>query len=139
MSNSAAPLIDYLRQLEARGEEYISVDDGARKILRAFYMRARSGVVASGPSSGSGKPMPDTAKRSGEVLTASNAKPQSRFATCHFANCLRFLFFCRQRRRCPDGYVQESFPGARQRKLHRDHMLKSIYAIIWDPQIGKPI
>jgi DNA polymerase len=77
MSNSAAPLIDYLRQLEARGEEYISVDDEARKILRAFYMRARSGVVASGPSSGSGKPMPDTAKRSGEVLTASNAKPQT--------------------------------------------------------------
>ena len=47
MSSSAAPLIDYLRELEGRGEKYISVDDDARKILREFYLRARNGTVAS--------------------------------------------------------------------------------------------
>lgn len=47
MTSSAAPLIDYLRELEGRGEKYISVDDDARKILREFYLRARNGTVAS--------------------------------------------------------------------------------------------
>ena len=47
MSSSAAPLIDYLRELEGRGEKYISVDDDARKILREFYLRARNGTVVS--------------------------------------------------------------------------------------------
>lgn len=41
--SSAAPLIEYLRELEARGQKYVSVDDDARKILREFYMRAHSG------------------------------------------------------------------------------------------------
>ena len=41
--SAAAPLIDYLRELEASGQKYVSVDDDARKILREFYMRAHSG------------------------------------------------------------------------------------------------
>lgn len=40
---AAAPLIDYLRELEASGQKYVNVDDDARKILREFYMRAHSG------------------------------------------------------------------------------------------------
>ncbi|MDG1357311.1 MAG: uracil-DNA glycosylase [Akkermansiaceae bacterium] len=47
MSLSAAPLIDYLRELEGRGQKYVNVDDEARKILRAFYMRARAGTGSS--------------------------------------------------------------------------------------------
>ena len=46
MPSPAAPLIDYLRELEGRGEKYVNVDDEARKILREFYMRARN----AGPS-----------------------------------------------------------------------------------------
>lgn len=41
--SAAAPLIDYLRELEASGQKYVNVDDDARKILREFYMRAHSG------------------------------------------------------------------------------------------------
>ena len=46
MPSPAAPLIDYLRELEGRGEKYVSIDEEARKILREFYMRARNGVVS---------------------------------------------------------------------------------------------
>ena len=46
MPSLAAPLIDYLRELEGRGEKYVNVDDEARKILREFYMCARN----AGPS-----------------------------------------------------------------------------------------
>jgi len=45
MSLAAAPLIDYLRDLEARGHTHISIDDEARKILREFYIRAQQGPV----------------------------------------------------------------------------------------------
>ena len=55
MSSSAAPLIDYLRELEGRGQKYISVDDDARKILREFYLRARNGTAASTSAASSGK------------------------------------------------------------------------------------
>ncbi len=47
MTLSAAPLIDYLRELEGRGQKYVNVDDEARKILREFYMRARTGTGSS--------------------------------------------------------------------------------------------
>lgn len=43
MLTDAGPVIDYLRQLEARGRTHVNVDDEARSILREFYMRARSG------------------------------------------------------------------------------------------------
>ncbi|MFK7911541.1 MAG: uracil-DNA glycosylase [Akkermansiaceae bacterium] len=43
MSNSAQSLVHYLRQLEARGETHVNVDDEARAILREFYLRARNG------------------------------------------------------------------------------------------------
>ena len=79
MSNSAAPLIDYLRQLEARGEEYISIDDEARKILRAFYMRAR-GVSSSESSPARVTPMPDSAERPRELPAAAHAKPATETA-----------------------------------------------------------
>lgn len=42
---TAEPLIKYLRQLESQGQTHVSVDDEARKILRAFYIRARGGGV----------------------------------------------------------------------------------------------
>jgi uracil-DNA glycosylase family 4 len=38
---SAAPVIEYLRQLELQGQTHVNVDNEARLILRAFYMRAR--------------------------------------------------------------------------------------------------
>lgn len=84
MSNSAAPLIDYLRQLEARGEDYISVDDEARKILRAFYMRARSGVAASGSPSASGKPLQEATEKTGALPAASNPQPETEVTISSF-------------------------------------------------------
>ncbi len=53
---SAAPLIEYLRELEARGQKYVSVDDEARKILREFYMRAHSGTRKNVQSEVSARP-----------------------------------------------------------------------------------
>lgn len=41
MPNVAEPLIQYLRELEQRGQTHVSVDDEARKILREFYLRAQ--------------------------------------------------------------------------------------------------
>ena len=43
MPTCAEPLIQYLRQLEAKGETHVSVDDEARLILREFYKRAMHG------------------------------------------------------------------------------------------------
>ena len=43
---SAAPVIEYLRQLELQGETHVNVDDEARLILREFYLRARAGNTA---------------------------------------------------------------------------------------------
>lgn len=43
MSAVAEPLIDYLRQLERQGQTHVHLDDRARKILREFYMRVKSG------------------------------------------------------------------------------------------------
>jgi uracil-DNA glycosylase family 4 len=51
MPSLAAPLIDYLRELEGRGEKYVNVDDEARKILREFYMRARNAGSSPVPQS----------------------------------------------------------------------------------------
>jgi uracil-DNA glycosylase family 4 len=51
MPSLAAPLIDYLRELEGRGEKYVNVDDEARKILREFYMRARNAGPSAVPQS----------------------------------------------------------------------------------------
>lgn len=51
MPSPAAPLIDYLRELEGRGEKYVNVDDEARKILREFYMRARNAGSSAVPQS----------------------------------------------------------------------------------------
>ncbi|MBT8038133.1 MAG: uracil-DNA glycosylase [Verrucomicrobiae bacterium] len=41
---SAAPVIDYLRQLESQGQTHVNIDDEARLILREFYLRARGGA-----------------------------------------------------------------------------------------------
>ncbi|MCP5537169.1 MAG: uracil-DNA glycosylase [Akkermansiaceae bacterium] len=46
MSTAAEPLIQYLRQLESQGQTHVSIDDESRKILRAFYIRARAGTPA---------------------------------------------------------------------------------------------
>lgn len=46
MANCADPLVDYLRQLEAKGDTHVRVDDDARSILREFYLRARKGGPA---------------------------------------------------------------------------------------------
>ncbi len=43
---SAAPVIEYLRQLELQGETHVNIDDEARLILREFYLRARAGNTA---------------------------------------------------------------------------------------------
>ena len=48
MPTVAEPLIQYLRELEQRGQTHVNVDDGARKILREFFLRARAGSVSSG-------------------------------------------------------------------------------------------
>jgi len=83
MSSSAAPLIDYLRELEGRGEKYVNVDDEARKILREFYMRARGGSAGSGdhsqakvnqakPEVGSGAGASKTTDELGQQKPATN-------------------------------------------------------------------
>ena len=64
--SAAAPLIDYLRELEARGQKYVSVDDDARKILREFYIRAHSGSGKSAQG--------EVAARSAERVGAAPAK-----------------------------------------------------------------
>ena len=48
MSSVAEPLIDYLRQLEARGQTHVTIDDDVRPILREFFIRAKTGK-SSGP------------------------------------------------------------------------------------------
>ena len=35
-----APLVEYLEQLQAKGETHVSLDAGAREIMRKFYVRA---------------------------------------------------------------------------------------------------
>lgn len=47
---SAEPLINYLRQLQAQGQTHVNVDDDARQLLRAFYMRAMGSPVSANPS-----------------------------------------------------------------------------------------
>ena len=49
MPTCAESLVNYLRELEARGETHVNVDDEARLILREFYLRARNGGAASVP------------------------------------------------------------------------------------------
>lgn len=39
----AEPLINYLRQLQAKGQTHVSIDDAARPILREFFIRAKTG------------------------------------------------------------------------------------------------
>ena len=41
--STAAPLIDYLKQLEAKGETHVTLDSSARAILRTFYINAVKG------------------------------------------------------------------------------------------------
>jgi len=76
MSNaSVAPVIEYLRQLEAQGQTHINVDDDARLILREFYIRAHQ----RGRSTGKQAPLPpapkttvpNTSDATTEVLAAS--------------------------------------------------------------------
>lgn len=67
MSTRAAPLVSYLRELEARGETHVNVDDDARSILRAFYLRARNGGVE--------KPRPTAASGSGAAPEKKPAPP----------------------------------------------------------------
>ncbi len=70
MPTSAAPVIEYLRQLEARGVTHVNVDDEARLILREFYMRARKqggSITASRAST----PAPTTSS-----ATAAPSAPQ---------------------------------------------------------------
>ena len=43
----AAPLVDYLRQLERRGETHIRLDEGARGVLRAWYRAGKAQPVRS--------------------------------------------------------------------------------------------
>jgi len=53
MSISAEPVIDYLLELQKKGQTHISVDDEARVILREFYKRAHSKAeVANRPANG---------------------------------------------------------------------------------------
>jgi len=67
MSNaSVAPVIEYLRQLEAQGQTHINVDDDARVILREFYIRAHQ----QGGSAAKLAPLPAAAKAT-EVLAVS--------------------------------------------------------------------
>jgi len=54
MPNVAEPLIQYLRELEQRGQTHVSVDDEARKILRAFYLRAHQSPANQVDVGGSG-------------------------------------------------------------------------------------
>lgn len=50
-------MIEYLRQLESQGQTHVSVDDEARKILRAFYLRARGVTpVKKAPAPKAAKP-----------------------------------------------------------------------------------
>ncbi len=73
MSNtSVAPVIEYLRQLEAQGQTHINVDDDARLILREFYIRAHQ--RGKGGSKGKQAPpvsKPAVANASTEVLSES--------------------------------------------------------------------
>ena len=52
MPSCAESLVNYLRELEARGETHVNVDDEARLILREFYMRARDGTSSSSSTVG---------------------------------------------------------------------------------------
>lgn len=47
MTAIAQPLIDYLRQLEGRGQSHVHIDDEARDLLRQFYRRAQGLPLAS--------------------------------------------------------------------------------------------
>lgn len=67
--------MNYLRELEARGETHVNVDDEARLILREFYLRAREGG-ASGESTRAGTPAPSSQPaptQQGEAPSASVA------------------------------------------------------------------
>ena len=50
MSSVAEPLIHYLRQLEARGQTHVTIDDDVRPILREFFIRAKTGKPSSPPA-----------------------------------------------------------------------------------------
>jgi len=51
MQTVAEPLIQYLRELEQRGQTHVNVDDEARGILREFFLRARAASVSSASAS----------------------------------------------------------------------------------------
>lgn len=44
--SAAEPLIDYLKQLQAKGQSHVQLDTKARQILRKFYIRATQGEEA---------------------------------------------------------------------------------------------
>ncbi|MGB0775321.1 MAG: uracil-DNA glycosylase [Akkermansiaceae bacterium] len=77
MPNLAEPLIQYLRQLEARGETHVSVDDEARLILREFFIRARDGkkTPSSRHSSPTSSPSPATQEGKPETSQSPPASP----------------------------------------------------------------
>lgn len=82
--SSAAPLIDYLRELEARGQQYVSVDDDARKILREFYMRAHSGTrknVQGEVSARPAKPPSPAPAKQAQAAELQDLKPGSESPT----------------------------------------------------------
>ena len=87
MSRSAAPVIQYLRQLEERGQTHVNVNEEARRILREFYLRARnapaSPVLPSAPATQAverPKPSPSTETPS-EELVASGNSPAEKIAS----------------------------------------------------------
>lgn len=75
MSSPAAPLIDYLRELEGRGEKYVNVDDEARKILREFYLRARNGTASSHHQSQTKADVAEPKAAYQPAATQANAEP----------------------------------------------------------------
>ena len=47
---SAQPLIEYLEQLQAKGETHISIDERARHIMRQFYIKCSKAYLGTTPS-----------------------------------------------------------------------------------------
>ena len=80
MPTVAEPLIQYLRELEQRGQTHVNVDDDARKILREFFLRARAASVSSGSAGAvalkrESSAAPQTAAAPSSVAASVNISP----------------------------------------------------------------
>ncbi len=77
MPTSAEPLVSYLRQLEAKGQTHVSVDDDARLILREFYMRAKGGQPAAVEQKTVSQPVSKEETKLPEAVVESAAPAES--------------------------------------------------------------